>query len=90
MGANNNGIPNCSIAGANWCELETLQHVVTGADGCRPTVSAPPMPLNAVKKLKNLVKVRKVVEAGSTLRVHHVQERGKPRVTTDFKGNSVH
>ena len=48
------------------------------------------MPLNAVKKLKNLVKVRKVVEAGSTLRVHHVQERGKPRVTTDFKGNSVH
>ena len=57
----------------SWCELETVQHVVTGADGCRPTVSARPMPWSAVKKLKKILKVRKVVEAGSTLRVHHVQ-----------------
>lgn len=37
----------------------------------------------------SLVLMAKVVEAGSTL-VHHVQEGGKPRVTTDFKVNSVH
>ena len=40
-------------------------------------MSAPPMPWNAVKKLK----VRKVVEAGSTLRVHHVQEHGTCHVS---------
>lgn len=31
----------------------------------------------------------KCIEAGSILRVRHVQERGKPRTATDFKVNNV-